>query len=181
MAKAPGRKLKVFQAQIGFYDTVVAAPSQAAALRAWGVHQNLFASGEAKVTTDEAATGAATAHPEMPLRRAIGSTDPFALEPASLPKFPDAPETAAAKPAVKSKAPEPPRPRADRSKLDTAEQALKALDEDRKREEAGLRRAQDELDARVAAAQGAYVEERKAATAKVVDARGAYRKAGGRD
>ena len=50
------RKLKVFQAQFGFYDTVVAAPSRAAALRAWGTHQNLFASGEAKVATDEAAT-----------------------------------------------------------------------------------------------------------------------------
>jgi len=37
------RKLKVFQAQLGFYDTVVAVPGRAAALRAWGVHQDLFA------------------------------------------------------------------------------------------------------------------------------------------
>jgi hypothetical protein len=37
---------KVFQAQFGFYDTVVAAPSQVAALRAWGIHQNLFAGGQ---------------------------------------------------------------------------------------------------------------------------------------
>ena len=87
-----GRKLKVFQAQFGFYDTVVAAPSQAAALRAWGVNQNLFASGEAKLTTDEAAITAATAHPETPLRRAVGSSDPFALEPTSLPDVPDAPK-----------------------------------------------------------------------------------------
>lgn len=34
MAKAAGRKLKVFQAQFGFYDTVVAAASQAAAFKA---------------------------------------------------------------------------------------------------------------------------------------------------
>lgn len=61
-----GRKLKVFQAQFGFYDTVVAAPSQAAALRAWGTHQDLFASGAATVTTDEAAIAAALAHPETP-------------------------------------------------------------------------------------------------------------------
>jgi hypothetical protein len=73
------RKLKVFQAQFGFYDTVVAASSQAAALRAWGTHQNLFASGEAKVTTDEAAVAAALKHPETPLRRAVGSNDPFQL------------------------------------------------------------------------------------------------------
>jgi hypothetical protein len=181
MTKAPGRKLKVFQAQFGFYDTVVAAPSRAAALRAWGVHQNLFASGEATVTTDEAAVAAATAHPETPLRRAVGSSDPFALEPASLPEVPDAPKKATVKPPAKPKAAEPARPPADRSKLDAAEKALWVLDEGRKREEAELRRAQDELDTRIGAAQSAYVEARKAATATVAEARGAYRKAGGRD
>jgi hypothetical protein len=92
------RKLKVFQAQIGFYDTVVAAPSRAAALRAWGTRQDLFASGEARETADPAAIAAATAQPETPRRRAVGSTDPLALEPTSLPKVPDAPKKAAAKP-----------------------------------------------------------------------------------
>jgi hypothetical protein len=169
-----GRKLKVFQAQFGFYDTVVAAPSQAAALRAWGVNQNLFASGEATITTDEAAVAAATAHPETPLRRAVGSKDPFALEPTSLPAVPDAPtKTATVKPA------EPAKPPADRSKLDAAEKALGALDEDRKREEAELRSQAEDLEERRMAAQSAYVEARKAATTKVVDARTAYRKAGG--
>ena len=71
MAKPRQPKLKVFQAQFGFFDSVVAAPSQAAALQAWGIHQNLFASGEAKVIEDEAAVAAALAHPETPLRRAI--------------------------------------------------------------------------------------------------------------
>ena len=79
-------RLKVFQAQFGFYDSVVAAPSQAAALRAWGTHQNLFADGEAQVTTDEAAVEAAMAHPETPLRRAVGSNDGFALEPTGFPR-----------------------------------------------------------------------------------------------
>jgi hypothetical protein len=40
-----GRKLKVFQAQSGFCDAAVAAPSQPAALRSWRVNQNVFASG----------------------------------------------------------------------------------------------------------------------------------------
>jgi hypothetical protein len=176
-----GRKLKVFQAQFGFYDTVVAAPSQAAALRAWGVNQNLFASGEAKVTTDEAAITAATAHPESPLRRAVGSSDPFALEPTSLPDVPDAPKKPAAKPAAKRMPPPPARPPADRSKLDDAEKALGELDERRKREEADYRREAEDLETRRAAAQSAYVEARKGATSKVVDARTAYRKAGGAD
>jgi hypothetical protein len=52
MAKAPGRKLKVFQAQFGFHDSVVAAPSQTAALRAWGTRQNLFGEGQARLTED---------------------------------------------------------------------------------------------------------------------------------
>ena len=59
---------------------MVAAPSQAAALRAWDTHQNLFASGDAKVATDGAAIAAALEHPETPLRLAVGSTDPFQLE-----------------------------------------------------------------------------------------------------
>ena len=123
MAKTKGRKLKVFQAQFGFYDSVVAAPSQAAALRAWGTHQNLFANGEAKVTTDEAAVAAATAQPETPLRRAVGSTDAFELEPTGVPKVPDAPKKAPTKLAAKSKPKTPAKPPADRSKLDAAEKS----------------------------------------------------------
>lgn len=175
------RKLKVFQAQFGFHDTVVAAPSQAAALRAWGTHQNLFANGEARITTDEAAVAAAIAHPETPLRRAIGSNEPFALEPTSLPAVPEAPKKAAVKPAPRAKPAAAPKPPADRSKLDSAEAALRELDEARKREEAQLRREAEALESRRVAAQAAYVQARKAATAKVVNARTAYRQAGGED
>jgi hypothetical protein len=173
------RKLKVFQAQFGFYDTVVAASSQAAALRAWGTHQNLFASGEAKIAMDEAAEQAALKHPETPLRRAVGSKEPFQLEPASLPKLPGARPAASARPKPKPVA--PPKPPVDRTALDASEAALQKLDEDRKREEADLRRRQDELDAAKTTAQSAYVEGRKAATAAIVKARQAYRKDGGED
>jgi hypothetical protein len=180
MAKASGRKLKVFQAQFGFYDTVVAAPSRAAALRAWGTRQDLFASGEAIQITDEAAVAAASAYPETPLRRAVGSTDAFVLEPTNLPKVPDAPAKPAVKPATAQPA-APARPLADRSKLDAAETALSALDDARKREEGDFRREAEDLETRRAAAQAAYVEARKAATSKVVEARSAFRKAGGAD
>src|SRR5580698_9288030 len=109
------RRLKVFQAQFGFYDTVVAAASQAAALRAWGVHQNLFASGDAKVASDPAAVEAALKHPETPLRRAVGSNDPFQLEPASLPKAPKALKRQAASPKRKPSPAPSRRPQADRT------------------------------------------------------------------
>lgn len=180
VARAP--RLKVFQAQFGFYDSIVAASSQAAALRAWGTHQNLFADGQAHVTTDEAAVKAALAHPETPLRRAVGSNDGFELNPTSLPKVPDGPKrpkTAASPAKAPTKA--RPKPPADRSRLDTSESALRTLDEDRKREEANLRLRQDELAAEIAAAQEAYVRRRRAASAAVVEARKAYRKAGGGD
>ena len=174
------RKLQVFQAQFGFFDTVVAASSQAAALRAWGIHQNLFASGEAKVTTDSAAIAAALKHPETPLRRAVGSNDPFRLEPTSLPKVPNAPKMATTKAAAKTKpAKALAKPPADRSQLDAAEKALRSLDDNRKREEARFGHEADALEARREAAQTAYVEARKAATGKVVKARSAYPDSGG--
>jgi hypothetical protein len=173
------RKLKVFQAQFGFYDTVVAASSMAAALRVWGVHQNLFASGEATVTEDETAVAAALAHPETPLRRAVGSKDPFQLDPANLPKVPETPKRAPTRSAAKSKPEAARKPPADRTAVDAAEAALRKLDDARKREEADFRGRQDELDQAKAAAQSAYAEGRKAATAAIVEARKAYRSVGG--
>jgi hypothetical protein len=180
MAKARKRKLKVFQARFGFHDSVVAAPSQAAALLAWGTHQNLFADGQARIATDARAVEAALAHPEIPLRRPLGSDDAFALEPASLPKVPDAPKKVAARPAAKPRAASP-RPPADRAALDAAQSVLRQLDDRRKREEAEFRRREEALGAERGDAQQGYVEARKVATAAVGEARKAYRLAGGRD
>jgi hypothetical protein len=179
--KARAKRLKVFQAQFGFYDSVVAAPSQPAALRAWGTHQNLFTSGAAHVVTDESAVKAALEHPETPLRRPIGSNEPFALEPASQLKAPTAarwaPPEAKARAAAAAVAKPPP----DRSALDAAEAALRALDEERRGEEARLQEEDEALKQKKAVAQAAYVAARKSATAAVTSARQAYRKAGGRE
>lgn len=190
MPKTPNRKLKVFQAQFGFFDTVLAAPSQAAALRAWGTHRNLFATGHAKLATDEAAVAAALEHPGTLLRRALGSNDPFSVEPTSLPKVTDLaaamPEPASPPKATQTQKPEPKpqpvgKPPPDRSRLEAAEAALRELDDQHVREEADLRRQQEALEAQRAAAQHNYVEERKRAATALVAAREAYRKAGGTD
>ncbi len=159
---------------------MVAASSQAAALRAWGTHQNLFASGEARITTNGAAVAAALAHPETPLRRAAGSNEAFELEPTSLPKIPDAPKRSA-KPEAKGARSAAARPPADRSGLNAAEAALREADERRKQEEADFRREAEALERCRRAAQEASINARKAATAAIVKAREAYRKAGGRD
>lgn len=180
MAKAAGRKLKVFQARLGFYDTVLAVPSQAAALRAWGTTQNMFASGEAKVATDEDAVAAALAHPETVLRRPIGSSDAFAVEPKSLPNLPDLPAAVSKRktPAEDKPRPVPPKP-PDRSKLNAAEAALRALDKRHEEEESAFRREEEVLRSRLSAARSAYAAARKAATTKVAKERSVYRNAGG--
>lgn len=172
MAKAAKRKLKVFQAQLGFYDTVVAAPSRPKALRAWGVRQDLFAGGQARETDDAAAIASALAHPEVPLRRAVGSNDPFELDPTGLPDIPDLPKRQTVqRPQTKSPTPKPAR---DRTALDAAEAALAKLETARTREEADLQRRQNALDAARADAQAAYVAARKTAAAAVAKARKAY-------
>jgi hypothetical protein len=182
LAKAPrGKKLKVFQAQLGFYDTVVATSGQAAALRAWGIRQNLFADGQAKISTDLRAVEAALAHPQTPLMRPVGSSDPFELDPANLPRVPDQPTPSKPKAIKELKSSKPPRPAADRSALDAAETDLRKLDDRRKKDEAELRERQEALDAERAKAQETYVEDRKTATSALVTAKEAYRKAGGTD
>ena len=174
----------MFIAQIGFYDTVVAAASQTAALKAWGTRQNLFTGGQARLTDDAQAIEAALQHPDVPLKRVVGTNHPFELSPRGLPKIPDAPKQWADEVHTKRPAPRPAKkakPPANRSKLEQAETAVRKIDEARKREEADLRQRQEALDVEKEATQTGYIEQRKAATAAVVAARQAYRKAGGTD
>ena len=45
-------KLKVFCTSSGFHDSIVAAPSKPAALKAWGAKTDLFSMGAARLVTD---------------------------------------------------------------------------------------------------------------------------------
>jgi hypothetical protein len=182
MAPAKARKLKVYQAPFGFHESVVAAPSQAAALRAWGSHQNLFAEGLAKVTTEAAAVEAALKHPETPLRRAIGSNDAFELEAASLPKVPRAEDARAGKEASSpARTSKPVAPPADRSALDSAERELKRLEDQRRHEEDRFSQRWDELHREQEDARQEYADAKDAADQAIKAAGKAYRRAGGRD
>jgi hypothetical protein len=69
-----GRKLKVFRAAAGFHDVYVAAPSQKAALEAWGASHNLFASGAAEVVIDPELVAAALAKPGIVLKVLRGTS-----------------------------------------------------------------------------------------------------------
>ena len=69
------RVRKVYEAHLGFYDTVVAAFSQKSALAAWGSSTDLFRMGIARITNDPAKVKAALAKPGLVLRRPAGSDD----------------------------------------------------------------------------------------------------------
>ena len=69
------RKLKVFRTPIGFHDAYVAAPSQKAALEAWGADSNLFAQGVAEVVTDPDLTEAPLKRPGEVIRVLRGTAD----------------------------------------------------------------------------------------------------------
>ncbi len=91
-------KIKVFTANLGFYETAVAARSQKMALAHWGVTRDLFREGSAKETRDPKAVEAATRKVGMVVRRPIGSAGPFEeraeAEQALLKRFKSKPHTA---------------------------------------------------------------------------------------
>ena len=76
MAKTKQRKakLKVFRTPIGFHDAYVAAPSQKAALEAWGSDTNLFARGEAELVEDAQLAKPALDRPGEVIRVLRGSS-----------------------------------------------------------------------------------------------------------
>ena len=76
-------KLKVFRTPIGFHDAYIAAPSQKAALEAWGADANLFARGVAEVVTDPQLTKEPLANPGEVIRKLRGTA---AEHVAALPK-----------------------------------------------------------------------------------------------
>jgi len=143
------RALKVFCTPIGFHDAYVAAPSQKAALKAWGSDADLFARGMASVVSDPKLMKEPLANPGKVIKRARGSA---AQHLAALPKTSKSsvkqgsPGARLDTQAVKLK------PRPSRRDLDAAEMAVdhaerkydKADEAIRVREEA-LRRERHEL------------------------------------
>lgn len=121
-------KLKVFRIPIGFHDAYVAAPSQKAAIEAWGSDADVFRRGEAELVTDPKLTKGPLARPGEIVKRLRGTAAEqiAALGDADLP----APRRAKGEAKVRPRTrPEPkpspkPKPRPSRAALDEAEQAL---------------------------------------------------------
>ena len=149
------RQLKVYRTPIGFHDAYVAAPSQKAALQAWGSDANLFARGVAEIVTDPALTKEPLASPGKVVRRLRGSADDHF---AALPKakarrarkteapVDDAPARAEPPPrAAKAEAAPRPKSRPSRASLDAAEEAVDAADRTHRDELAEIRHREEAL------------------------------------
>jgi hypothetical protein len=107
------QKLKVFQTVIGLRTWVVATTSRKAALKAWDVHRDLFAAGEAEECNEPRAITAAMKSPGIPIP--FGGPTAAELSRAGADK----------KPKAKPIKLVPATPKPDRSNLDAAEKALK--------------------------------------------------------
>jgi len=173
-------KLKVFQASVGFFETVVAAPSKKAALAAWGSHQDLFASGAATAAEDPVAVKAALASPGVVLRRAAGSKGAFSeagdLSGLTLPDPPKGKAQSKDKAAKGKRSPPPP---ADRTALTAAEAALAGGKARYAKARADIDARRKALESEAAALGAAYDTDRKALEEARAKAAKAYRRAGG--
>ena len=133
---ARGRKLKVYRTPIGFHDAYVAAPTQKAALEAWGAGSNLFGRGDAEQVSDPELMAAPLERPGEVIKVLRGSRKEQveALGKAGAQRARKRPSPRARP--VKGKGRRP-----SRAALDKAEKALTELNE---KHEAQLARLADE-------------------------------------
>jgi hypothetical protein len=156
------RKLKVFRTMTGFHDAYVAAPSRAAALRAWGASTDLFAMGAAEEVTDPKLMEEPLSKPGEVIRQSRGS---------------DAEHLAAAGPTAKAKGKaspaSKPKPRPSRADLAKAEKRLEEAETARAKEEQAFELERAALREREEAARRRFGEKRRklaAARQEQVDA-----------
>lgn len=145
--------LKVYRTPIGFHDAYVAAPSQKAALAAWGADANLFARGMAEVVTDPALTAEPLARPGEVIRRLRGT----AAE-----QLAAAPTVVKARPARAKGRGEPAPPRPDRAAVDAAEAALDLAEAQHRAAEQTMVAEEAALAERRRATRAAWLQEREA-------------------
>lgn len=139
-------KLKVFRTPIGFHDAYVAAPSQKAALEAWGSDADLFARGIAEKVTDPKLMDGPLANPGVVIKVSRGSAgDHFeTIEPKRPMRQEEKadPKPAPAPPKQKKKIRRP-----SRAKLEAAQQAVDQATADLKEKLADIDARKRALDA----------------------------------
>ena len=177
MAKERKQKLKVFVTPIGFHDAYVAAPSQKAALEAWGADSNIFAQGIAEQVTDPKLMAEPLARPGEVVKLSRGdlSAQLKALGPRkkARAKPKGAEGDAVAKPRKAAK----PKPPPKRDKVDAAEAALKAERQRQAAEEKQLEDRRDAIERELDTLRARHGKELARLERKRDEAREAYREA----
>lgn len=165
--KPSTRALKVYSVPAGFYDAVVAAPNQKAALQAWGTNTDLFAAGRATIVEDGTIKAEALSRPGEVIKRSRGS------EAAMLGPEPVVPRLGSpkAKPASK------PRPPPDRSRLDAAERVLAQAERQFEAELDAFAREREDVDRREREVRRTGADRLKGLSEAVSEAETTFRKA----
>lgn len=145
-SKAP--KLKVYCTAVGFYDALVAVPSQKAALKAWGTSTDLFAAGRATVVEDPAKQEEALTNPGQVIKRLRAGEAEMLAE---VDREREKAARSGAKRNAKAARPRSPDPLPDRSELDAVERTIAAAERQLAERLEGITAERAELDAREAA------------------------------
>jgi hypothetical protein len=157
------QKLKVFQTVIGLRTWVVATTSRKAALKAWDVHRDLFAAGDAAECNEPRMITAAMKSPGVP----IPFGGPTALELASA--------GSDKRPKAKPIKLVPAQPKPDRSNLDAAEEALKAFRKQAASRRQAIEDEREDAQARWAAELKRLKHQEDALTARVAREKAAFK------
>ena len=159
-------KLKVYRMPIGFHDAYVAAPSQKAAIEAWGADADVFRRGWAELVEDPALTEEPLARPGEVVKRLRGSeAEQLAALAADEPR------------SGKKSAPKPkpkPKPRPSREPLGAAEAALVESGKRHEAEREALREREAALARERAALEARQRQERARLEQRRDAARAAY-------
>jgi hypothetical protein len=171
------KKLKVFVTPIGFHDAYVAAPSQKAALEAWGADANIFAQGIAEQITDPKLMEEPLANPGKVIRRLRGSAEEHvaALGKTAAKKKDGSRIKSGMTKEDRPKSPRPPKP--SRAELDAAEEALEKAE---KKQRKALRKIDEQvqkLERERRDLQRKHERERDKLAEEVDSARSAYERA----
>jgi len=172
MAKAKRKqKLKVYSTPIGFHDALVAAPSQKAALEAWGAGTNLFSQGAAHVVTDKDLAKVPLEHPGQVVRVLRGSKEEqlAALAKQELPKR--------SKRSTAEVLPRRPRKRVhkpSRSAVDKAEKALEKLEKRQAGQRQKLEKERDSIERELRELRRRHESERDQAQGELEKAQADY-------
>jgi hypothetical protein len=168
------QRLKVYSTPIGFHDALIAAPTQKAALEAWGADTNLFSQGSAHVVTDPKLTKVPLENPGQVVKVLRGTE---AEQLAALANQKPPKRTKAPKAEVVPKKPKKRPRKPSRAALTRAETALDKLEKRQSEQLRKLEKQQDALEKRIRDTRRRHERERDKAQARVEDARAKFNEA----